>query len=332
MNVLIVVHHRFELWRGPDWFVERLRHDFPEVHFSNHDNYDDAAQDLSQADIAVTWSLKPEQLAAAPKLRWIHSPAAAVHQLMIPEIVNSDIIVTNASRVHGPVVAEHVIALVLAIAKLIPFAVRFQQQHKWAQTQMWNTLPRPREVAGATLGLVGVGSIGGEVARRALSLGMRVIAVREHPQRGSDFAPAGADVRVRGSAELDEVLPECDYLVLAAPVTLNTKCLMDAERLRRMKETACLINVARGALVDEAALVDALREGRLGGAALDVFQHEPLPADSPLWDEPKALITPHTAALTEKLWERHFALFSSNLRRWINGEPLESVVDKRRGY
>jgi phosphoglycerate dehydrogenase-like enzyme len=332
MNVLIVVHHRFELWRGPDWFVQRLRKEFPEVHFSKYDGYDDAAGDLSQAEIAVTWSLKPEQLATAPKLRWIHSPAAAVHQLMIPEIVNSDIVVTNASRIHGPVVAEHVIALVLAMAKLIPFAVRFQQQHKWAQTQLWNLQPRPREIANATLGLVGVGSIGSEVARRALALGMRVIAVREHPQRGAEFAPAGSDVRVFGSLELDKVLPECDYLVLAAPVTLGTKCLMDTERLTHMKDTACLINVSRGVLVDEGALVRALHEGRLGGAALDVFEHEPLPADSPLWDEPKVLITPHTAALTEKLWERHFELFSSNLRRWIKGEPLESVVDKARGY
>jgi phosphoglycerate dehydrogenase-like enzyme len=332
MNVLIVVHHRFELWRGPRWFVERLRVEFPEVQFSMYDNYEDAARDLSQADIAVTWSLRPEQLARAPTLRWIHSPAAAVHQLMIPEIVNSEIVVTNASRVQGPVVAEHVIALVMAMAKLLPFAVRFQQRRQWAQTELWKMTPHPREVAGATMGLVGVGSIGGEVARRALALGMRVIAVREHPERGADFAAAGADVRVRGTAEFDEVLPECDYVVLAAPVTSGTKCLMDDARLRLMKETACLINVSRGVLVDEAALVCALREGRLGGAALDVFEKEPLPEDSPLWDEPKVLITPHSAALTEKLWERHYALFASNLRRWIKGEPLESVVDKKRGY
>ncbi len=332
MNVVIVVHHRFAFWAAPGWFVERLRKEFPALHFSQYTNYEEAAADLSQAEIAVTWSLRPQQLAAAPRLRWIHSPAAAVHQLMIPEIIHSDIIITNASRVHGPVVAEHVIALILAMAKQLAFAVRSQQRHDWAQTAIWGLRPRPREIAGATLGLIGVGSIGGEVARRALALGMRIIAVREHPERGADFAPAGADVQVHGAQELDSMLPECDYLVLAAPVTPSTRTLIDAERLRHMKPEACLVNVARGALLDEAALLQALREERLGGAALDVFEREPLPADSPLWEEPKVLITPHSAALTEKLWDRHYALFASDLGRWINGEPLQDVVDKSRGY
>src|SRR5208283_5387402 len=178
-----------------------------------------------------------------------------------------------------------------------------------------------------TLGLIGLGAIGRPVVRSAKALGMRVIAVREHLEKGSD----GADV-VLGPAQINEVFGQADYVVLAAPVTDSTKAIANAERLARMKTTACLINVGRGPLVDEAALAAALREKRIGGAALDVFPKEPLAADSPLWDVPNLLITPHTAALTDKLWERHYSLFSENLRRYLNGEALLAVVDKRKGY
>jgi len=154
-----------------------------------------------------------------------------------------------------------------------------------------------------------------------------VIAVREHPKKGSE----GAD-SVFGPAEIGKVFRSADYVVLAAPVTDNTKAIANAERLSLMKPEACLINVGRGPLVDEPALVAALRENKIGGAALDVFPKEPLPADSVLWDVPNLLITPHTAALTDKLWERHYALFSENLRRYLAAEPLLAIVDKRKGY
>jgi phosphoglycerate dehydrogenase-like enzyme len=156
---------------------------------------------------------------------------------------------------------------------------------------------------------------------------MRVIAVREHPEKGSE----GADA-VFGPAQMDEVFKQADYVVLAAPVTSYTTTLVNAERLALMKPEACLINVARGQLIDEIALTAALREKRIGGAALDVFPKEPLAAESPLWDVPGLLITPHTAALTEKLWERHYDLLAENLRRHLAGQPLLGVVDKHKGY
>jgi phosphoglycerate dehydrogenase-like enzyme len=156
---------------------------------------------------------------------------------------------------------------------------------------------------------------------------MRVIAVREHPEKGSE----GAE-EIFAPAKIDEIFRQADYVVLAAPVTDSTKAIANAERLALMKPGACLINVGRGPLVDEPALVDALRAGKIGGAALDVFPKEPLPADSPLWDAPNLLITPHTAALTDRLWDRHYALFSENLRRYLNDQPLLAVVDKRKGY
>jgi len=328
VKLLIVVHHRFELWKAPPWLAEKLRQEFPQVEVVQLADYDHIEQQIRDAEIVVAWSLRPEQIQHAAQLRWIHSPAAAVHQLMYPALVESDIVVTNAREVHGPVVAEHVIALLLALAKKLPQAFRLQPQHVWGQEILWNQRPRVREIAGATLGLVGVGSIGRQVAKRAAALGMRVMAVREHPEKGS---PEGVE-QVFGPDQLDEFLGRPDYVVLAAPVTASTTSLMNAERIGRMKPEACLINVGRGPLVDEAALADALRQRRLGGAALDVFPKEPLPADSPLWDVENLLITPHTAALTEQLWPRHYALIRENLRRYLAHEPLLALVDKGKGY
>jgi D-2-hydroxyacid dehydrogenase (NADP+) len=328
VKVLIVLHHRFELWNAPPWLPERLRQDFPPLQITHLDHYEGMEEHLRDAEIAIAWSIRPEQLKHATRLRWIHSPAAAVHQLMFPELVNSEIVLTNAREVHGPVVAEHVIAQIFALAKMLPQSVRFQQQHIWGQELMWRGHPRPREIAGAVLGLVGLGSIGREVARRATSLGMRVMAVREHPEKGSPHNIAA----VFAPAQIDELLRQSDYVVLAAPLTPETRNLINADSLARMKPNACLINVSRGPLIDDAALITALREQKIGGVALDVFSEEPLPPDSPFWDLENTLVTPHTAAITEKLWERHYALIHENLRRYLAHEPLLAVVNKAKGY
>jgi phosphoglycerate dehydrogenase-like enzyme len=328
MKLLIALHHRFELWNAPPWFVERLQRDFPDLTITHLDSYDRAEEEIRDAEVVVAWSIRPEQFKAAKKLRWIHSPAAAVHQLMFPELINSDVILTNAREVHGPVVAEHVIALIFALAKKLPDAVRLQQKRIWGQQRIWRSQPRPREVAGATLGLIGLGSIGREVAKRANALGMNVMAVRDNPSKEK---PQGVK-QVYGSSDLRTLLERSDYLVLAVPVTPSTQKLMNADRFSQMKSDAYLINVGRGPLIDETALAAALRNHRIAGGALDVFEQEPLPTDSPLWDLENLLITPHTAGLTEKLWSRHYELFSENLRRYLAGHPLLAMVDKQRGY
>jgi phosphoglycerate dehydrogenase-like enzyme len=327
MKLLIVTYHRLDLWIAPAWFSERLREQFPQLEIIQHNSYEGIEEHIIDAEVIFGFSLRPDQFTAARKLRWIHSPAAAVHQFMFSELVNSDVILTNARDVHGPVVAEHVIALMFALAKQIPVAAHLQQQHIWGQELMWSK-HRPRELSGATLGLIGLGSIGRAVAQHAKTLGMRVIAVREHPKEGS--VP---DVElVLPSSQLDDLLAQSDYVVLAVPVTRSTQGLIGREQIARMKSDACLINVGRGPLIDEAALVEALSQHKIAGAALDVFEKEPLPADSPLWDLENLLITPHTAGMTEKLWERHYVLFSENLRRYQSGEPLLALVDKKSGY
>jgi phosphoglycerate dehydrogenase-like enzyme len=326
MKLLIVVHHRFDLWNAPAWLPERLRRDFPGLEVVQLPTYEGIAEQIVDTDVLMAWSVRPEQIKTAEKLRWIHSPVAAVHLLMIPEIIQSEIVVTNAREINGSVVAEHVIAQIFALAKCLPEAVRLQRQHQWGQEIIWQR--RPKEIAGATLGLVGAGSIGREVAKRAASLGMRVLAVREDLSKPK---PEGVDT-VLNSDRIDEMLAVADYVVLAVPVTPRTTALMNAERLAKMKPDSCVINVGRGPLIDEGALAVSLRAGKVRGAALDVFTKEPLPADSPLWDLENLLITPHTAALTEQLWDRQYALLHENLTRFLAAQPLLAVVDKGKGY
>jgi len=323
MKLLIIIQHPFALWNAPEWLGERIHREFPQIEVDQRNTYKNVEDHIRDAEIFFGWSLRGEQVRAAKKLRWIHSTAAAVHQLMSPELRASDIVVTNARSVHGPVVAEHAIALMFALAKRLPAAVRYQQQQVWAQEQISCQNPHPTELAGSTLGLIGYGAIGSEVARSAAALGMRVLVVRQHPQKESG---------VEQTFGLDEIIAQSDFLVLAAPLTEKTRHIINAERFARMKPEAYVINVARGALIDEAALTDALRNRRIGGAALDVFDHEPLPTGSPLWELDNLLITPHTAATTDKMWERHYALIKENLGRYLAGEPLLGLVDKQVGY
>lgn len=327
MKILIVHHHRFELWHAPSWLRDRLQSAFPEHQFLQLASYDLVPDEIADTDVFIGWSLRPEQFVAAKKLRWIHSPAAAVHQLMFPELIASDVIITNSSNVHGPVVAEHAIAVLLALAKRLPQAMHYQREKKWAQTLLWNETPRPREVSGATVVVVGVGGIGSAFIRHAKYFGMHVIAVRENVSKGK----GEADEVVPLSA-IDQVLPRADYILLSTPVTPATTGMINESRLNRMKRDAYLINVGRGPLIDELALLHALQERRISGAALDVFVEEPLPESSPLWSLDNLLITPHTAAVTERLWDRHYDLIVENLNRLLAGKPLLNRVDPRRGY
>jgi len=328
MNLLIVVHHRFDLWRVPAWFPERLAQDFPGIAILHRDSYNGPESDLRDSEVIFTLSINPEQFALCQKLHWIHTPTAAVHQFLFPELVNSDVVLTNSTEVHGPVVAEHVIALIFALAKKLPQASALQNKHEWGKEKIWSHGAHPKEIDGATLGLVGLGSIGRRVARMASALGMRVIAVREHVEKPK---PEGV-AQTFHSDQLDDVLRQADFVVLAAPLTAETTRLMNAKRLAMMKPDSYLINVGRGQQIEEPALVEALQARRIAGAALDVFEQEPLPPNSPLWALDNLLITPHTAGITEKLWTRHYDNFSDNLRRYIAHQPLQHVVDKHKGY
>ena len=311
----------------PSWVVESLRAAFPQLHIAVGWDDDLASRELEGCEILVSWTLRPEQFARARKLRWIHSPAAGVTQLLFPALVESDVVVTNATTVHAIPVAEQAVALLFALARRFWDCFRYQAERRWGQTESWQPERIPTELNGTTLGLVGFGAIGREVAARAKGLGMTVAAVKRDPSRGAELAD-----RVYSPEQLPALLAEADYLVLAAPGTPETRHLIGEAELRRMKPTASLLNVCRGSLVDTAALVRALESGWIAAAALDVTDPEPLPSDHPLWTLPNVIITPHLAGATDRLWPRQVELLQENLRRYLAGEALLNLVDKKRGY
>jgi phosphoglycerate dehydrogenase-like enzyme len=274
-----------------------------------------------EVDVIVGWNVPREAVQAASRLRWIHSTAAGVDQLLHPEVVQRDIIVTDSSGIHAEPITEHVLAVMLAFARRLPTAIRQQVARRWERAPVIG-----EELWGRTVGILGLGSIGRELAARCQSFGMRVIGTKRTPQ-----AVPHVD-RVLPPGGLDEVLRAADYLVIVLPLTAETRGLIGARELGLMRRGAYLINVARGAIVQEAALIEALRRGQLRGAALDVFEQEPLPQDSPLWQMEEVLLTPHVSGAAPDYYDRAMPLFCENLRRFVAGQPLLNLVDKRQGY
>ena len=326
-KLLICVWHAFSLWNPPPGMPERIRARWPEMRVVHLPRYDHIAEELQDTDIFVGFSLRPEQFVLARKLKWLHSTAAGVGQLMYPELRKSGIEVTNASGVHRIPMAEHIVGTLIALSRRFPDCFRYQQQSRWAQQELWNAPVRPRELRGQILLFIGFGAIGREVAKIIRPLGMRVWAVTL-----SGRAEEGLAEQLFPASKLHEALPQADFVVLAAPETPETHKLIGAREFALMKASAYFLNVSRGALVDEPALISALEQRNIAGAALDVASQEPLPPESPLWRLDNAFITPHMSAVSEHLWERQTNLLMENLERWFAGDALLNRVDLNRGY
>jgi len=326
-KLLICVWHAFALWNPPPEMPARIRARWPEMRVVHLPHYDHLMDEVPDTDIFVGFSLRPEQFLLARKLKWLHSTAAGVGQLMYPELRKSGIEVTNASGVHRIPMAEHILGILIAFARRFPDCFRYQQQSLWAQQELWNAPIRPRELRGQVLLFIGFGAIGREVAKIIRPLGMRVWAVTR-----SGRAEEGLAEQVFPASKLDEVLPQADFVVLAAPETPETRKMMGAREFALMKPSAYFLNVSRGALVDEPALISALEQRKIAGAALDVASQEPLPPENPLWKLDNAFITPHMSAVSEHLWERQTDLLMENLERWFAGDELLNRVDLNRGY
>jgi phosphoglycerate dehydrogenase-like enzyme len=326
-KMVICVWHRFSLWNPPPEMAKRIRERWPEMRAVHLPNYDGLAAELPDTDIFVGFSLRPEQFGHARRLKWLHSTAAGVGQLMYPEIRRSGIEVTNASGVHTIPMAEHILGMLVALARRFPDCFRYQQKAHWAQQELWDSEVRPRELHGETLLLIGFGAVGRAVAKAVCPLGMRVWAVTRSGEGDHELAE-----KIVPAARLHEVLPEADFVILAAPETPETRRMIAAPELACMKASAYFINLARGALVDEPALIQALKRHAIAGAALDVASQEPLPPDSPLWKLENALITPHMSAASDHLWTRQIDLLITNLERWFSGAELLNRVDLERGY
>lgn len=306
-------------------YLARLQQEFPDVRFPLALDHDALMAALPTANAIVGGgSLTPEMLAAAPNLRWVAATSAGVEGLL-PALEDQDgIILTNFSGVAASTIAEHVLMLMFAFARGVRILVRQQEQHQWITDDV--SLPT-FELGGQTLGIVGMGAIGEELARKAHGIGMRVLGIQRHPSAKprylADLLPAEA---------LPQVLAECDHLALCLPLTPATKYTIDRDELAHMKRSAYLYNIGRGALVNQDALIVALRGNVIAGAGLDVTTPEPLLPDSPLWEMPNVLVTGHTAARTPHYWERGIELLVDNIRRFLAGDELRDTVDTRAGY
>jgi phosphoglycerate dehydrogenase-like enzyme len=284
---------------------------------------------LAKADVLYAYG-EPPAREAAPRLRWVAVNWAGVDGVIdAPIFKTGEVALTSAAGVHAVNMGEYTLMMMLALAHRLPSAFAMMRQGDWASAP--RSAFMPMELRGATLGLIGYGWIGKETARLAQAFGMKVIALRNSPPRQAASAGDGA-VTFMPRDQLHTLLGQSDFVVLVVPITPETQRMIDAPALARMKPSAYLINIGRGATVDEPALIKALRERRIAGAALDVFQEEPLPASSPLWQIENVILTPHIAGQTPNYEPRAAALFADNLRRFIAGEPLVNQVDFLRGY
>jgi phosphoglycerate dehydrogenase-like enzyme len=284
---------------------------------------------ISGAEAYFGFGIPRPLFLAGQRLRWVHSAAAGVGNALYPEMLASDVQFTNSAGVHAVPIAEYVVAAVLHFFRGLDVAQWQQRESRWDKSFFVAEETPVREVSGARVLIVGTGGIGSEVARRLSALGATCVGIRRRPERG---APPGFD-RVAGGDALDQELADADVVVLAAPLTPESKGLLSRDRLERLRHDAIIVNVARGALVDEEALAARLSAGKLRGAALDVFREEPLAPTSPLWPLRSALLTPHISPVSPgRFCPRALEVFVDNWQRLARGEPLRNLVDKRAGY
>lgn len=276
---------------------------------------------IKDADVLVCWGGNDIRASfrEAAKLQWIQTLSAGVESLLFPELVASDIVLTNAKGIHGIPISEHVFAMILTFTRGLHLLLRQQMEKTWKRVPT-------EEIHDKTIGIIGLGSIGREIAKKAKGMGMQVIATKQEITKEL-FVD-----RLYSSDELLTMLPQCDFVVAALPLLPSTQNLINLKHFSAMKSTAYFMNIARGGIVCEPDLITALQEGLIKGAGLDVFAEEPLPENSPLWDMPNVIITPHIAGLSPNYLDRAIKVFANNLTRFVNETTMFNVVDKTKGY
>ena len=330
------------VWAPPAWVTDRLRAALPDEWELIDVNApvsgrgdgggvsDEAVQAMRGAEVYFGLGLPRPLLQAAltppANLRWIHTGAAGVASLLHPELSERHIVLTNSAGIHAAPMAETVLAMMLHFARGLDYAVQAQAQAAWRTDVFEDTRSGIRELAGATLGIIGLGGIGRAIAQRAGALGMHVIGTRR------TGGPVDGVEVLSGDDALTQLLQRSDFVVATVPSTSATQHLIGEPQFRLMRRDAVFVNVARGSVADEQALLAALQERRLRGAALDVFATEPLPPTHPFWRLDNVLITPHVSATTPRYWEREADLMLDNLQRYLNAQPLRNVVDPDAGY
>lgn len=305
--------------------LERIKEAAPGAELiiiKNKQEWESRSPEFAEKAEVLFGRLAPRRYRELPNLRWVQQDFAGTDWLLnFPDIIQKNFILTNASGVHAIPISEHILALMLALARDIHLSIRKQGDHQWTRRA------RVVELEEATLGIIGLGKIGEKTAEKAKGLNMRVLALRRNPERSSPYVD-----RIYGTEGLMELLSQSDWVVISAAMTPETKGMIGETELKGMKKSAHLINIARGSIIQEKALIKALQEGWIAGAGLDVFETEPLPQDSPLWDMENVIITGHYAGATPFYFDRVMEIFLENLRRYQDGETLINVVDKQLGY
>jgi phosphoglycerate dehydrogenase-like enzyme len=334
INVLITMQF-------PGALIEKLAAISPRLSFIQRPTMepDELKDVMPEIDVLYTWNTFPDP-ADAPRLRWVQIHSAGADRILDePLYTQTDVLITTVSGIHVVTMGEYVLGMLLAFAHRLPLMMADKAEASWPENRWERYLPD--ELRGTTLGIVGYGSVGREIARLAQPFGMRILAMKHNLRElvSDDYTlPATGDPhaeipdRLYPPVALKSFLGECDYVVLTVPLNKETHHLINAAALGAMKPGAVLINVARGPVVDEKALIHALRERQIAGAGLDVFEEEPLPADSPLWTLPNVIISPHISGYSPHYDERSAEVFAENLRRFIAGEALINQVDRSRGY
>jgi phosphoglycerate dehydrogenase-like enzyme len=270
--------------------------------------------------VAIAGTLTGPDIEAATRLRWVHSWAAGANNDLVPEMITSPVVLTSSVGNGAIPLAEHSMLLMMMLNRDVPRWSRAQADHRWERFTHG-------ELNGKTVGIVGLGHAVTDLALKARSFHMRVLGVRRRAH-----LPVEGVERIYAPEQLDEMLPECDFVVVTAPITPGTESMFGEPQFRAMKPTAFWVCISRGGIADDDALLRALRDGAIAGAGLDAHGVEPLPADSPFWDLPGVVVTPHNGATTAETARRGVDIFLGNLRRFVAGEPLENLVDKSAGY
>jgi phosphoglycerate dehydrogenase-like enzyme len=362
-DVVLDLLDRRPIWAMPGWVAEEIRSALPagwtlhEATTPSDGSGDgkrmglapELAKALEGARIYLGFGVTPEVLAAgSPTLQWVHTGTAGVGSSLFPELVEAvrggRIRFTNSAGVHGPPMAETVLGMILYFFRGFDLAGAGQRESRWVSRSFYGADAPVRELAGATVGILGYGGVGREVGMRVRALGADVLGLRRSGARSAGGAGAGLEGELSallgreevlvgfGGAELNRLLEASDVLVITVPETSETRGLLSRDRLERLRPGVVLINVARGGVVDEGALADLLRIGRIRGAGLDVFAEEPLPESSPLWGLPNVLVTPHVSGVSRGFWRRQADLILENLGRFERGEGLRNEVRVEVGY
>lgn len=311
--------------RPNDERLAKFRAGYPDVTFTTAGSPSDVVREIADAD-AFFGNPTREQFLAAKKLRWIQAPSAGIEFVQqIPELVESEVVLTNARGAHAATIAEHTFAMLLSLTRNLAFFAQAQRDHNWVRGEGYRKIRGG--IAGKTMAIIGFGNIGRAIGQRAKAFEMKVIAVDANP------VPAGgiAD-EVLPLSRLTDALRQADVVAVATPITPETRGMIGPAEIAAMKNDSYLLVVSRGGIVNEAALADALRSGHLAGAGLDVTETEPLPAEDPLWDAPNLIITPHISGGSELTTDLMWSIFYENVGRFVRGESLTNVTNKKLGY